>query len=123
MNRAHSLPSRQPQRAILVFLLYLAAVAAVSGLLQLRFSGPLSAVLSVMWAMALLVPLAVLAPREAAEVDLPADDRPVLKRSHRSRDSVEPAETTSPADVGGPVATHTPTQPPVPHADTAPGAR
>lgn len=106
---------------MLVFVLYLAAVAAVSGLLQLRFSSPLSAVLSVMWAMALLVPLAVLAPREAAEVDLPAHDTPVLKRSHRSRESVELADTTSPADVG-PVATHTPAQPPAPHADTAPGA-
>lgn len=107
---------------MLVFVVYLAAVAAVSGLLQLRFSSPLSAVLSVMWAMALLVPLAVLAPREAAEVDLPAHDTPVLKRSRHSRESVEPADTTSPADVGGPVATHTPAQPPAPHADTAPGA-
>ncbi len=81
MSRSRSLPDRQPARAMAVLALYVLAVAAGSGLLQLRFPSALGWLLAAMWATALLVPLAVLAPRDTPDLGEPRDRTPVLKRS------------------------------------------
>lgn len=89
------LPDHQPARAVTVTAYYVVAVAVGAGLLQLRFSGAVGLALAVMWAMALLVPLAVLAPRRAPEG--PAQDsRPVLQRTKPSAGPVRSVGTPPP---------------------------
>lgn len=83
MSTSRSLPNRQPARAVVVLSWYLVAVAAGTGLLHLRFSTALSWLLSAMWAVALLVPLAILAPRP--RVRSAENTTPVLKRTRRER--------------------------------------
>jgi len=91
------LPDHQPARAVTVTSYYLAAVAVGAGLLQLRFSGAVGLALAVMWAMALLVPLAVLAPLRSPEEPAAAQDpRPVLKRSKPSAGPVRSVGTPPP---------------------------
>lgn len=87
---SRSLPDRQPARAMVVLAGYLITVAAGSGLLQLRFSTALGWLLSVMWAVALLVPLAILAPREGPGVGAPRNATPVLKRPRRGPGGQDP---------------------------------
>ncbi|MGI8536408.1 MAG: hypothetical protein ACR2K2_07880 [Mycobacteriales bacterium] len=82
MSTSRSLPNRQPARAIVVLALYLVAVAVGTGLLHLRFSTALSWLLAAMWAVALLIPLAILAPR-APGVRAPGSTTPVLQRPRR----------------------------------------
>ena len=90
------LPDHQPARAVTVTAYYVVAVAVGTGLLQLRFSGAVGLALAVMWAMALLVPLAVLAPRKAPEEPAVQDSRPVLQRSKPSPGPVRSVGTPPP---------------------------
>lgn len=90
------LPDHQPARAVTVTAYYVVAVAVGAGLLQLRFSGAVGLALAVMWAMALLVPLAVLAPRRDPEEAATQDSRPVLKRTKPSPGPVRSVGTPPP---------------------------
>lgn len=76
------LPDHQPARAVTVTAYYLVAVVVGTGVFQLRFSGGVAAAVAVMWAMALLVPVALLAPRRAPEAEQ-QDLRPILTRGAR----------------------------------------
>ena len=91
------LPDHQPARAVTVTAYYVGAVAVGTGLLQLRFSGAVGFALAVMWAMALLVPLAVLAPRRAPEEAAAQDSRPILQRSKPSPKPMRSVGTPPPA--------------------------
>lgn len=92
------LPDHQPARAVRVVAYYLAAVAIGAGALQLRWPGNVSTLLSVLWAMGLLVPLAVLAPRRAPDNAI-ADTRPVLARGTRPVGPIQSRGTPPPKDV------------------------
>jgi len=91
------LPDHQPARAVMVTAYYLVAVAVGAGLLQLQFSGAVGLALAVMWALALLVPLAVLTPRRSPEEPAAAQDaRPVLKRTKPAAGPVRSVGTPPP---------------------------
>lgn len=79
-RQRRSLPVRQPARAAVVLAGYVLAVALVSGLLGLRFSGVLLLLMCVSWGAILLVPLAVLVQRPTPDVEAPVNGVPVLKR-------------------------------------------
>jgi hypothetical protein len=84
--RTVRLPRKQSARAACVVLLYSLAVALVAVLLTYRFGDALGGLLTAFWAFALLVPLAIAAPRprpaeEADQTQL----EPVLKRQKRGR--------------------------------------
>ena len=91
------LPDRQPARAAEAVGYYLMAVVIVAGGLQLRWPGNVSIVLAILWAMALLVPLAVLAPRPTPESASP-DTRPVLARGTRPVSPIQSRGTPPPTD-------------------------
>ena len=91
------LPDHQPARAVTVTAYYVVAVAVGAGLLQLQFAGAVGLALAVMWAMALLDPLAVLAPRRSPEDPAAAQDsRPVLKRAKPSAGPLRSVGTPPP---------------------------
>ena len=78
---ASRLPTRQPARAAVVVLAYLLAVSAVTWLLQALY-GTLGLICAGLFAAALTVAVAVLAPRpRPVEREEHPDPRPVLLRN------------------------------------------
>lgn len=78
--RSRRLPERQPVRALVVVLAYLLVVVAVTVALEALY-GVFGLICAGLFAAAMTVPVAVLAPRpRAAEQDDP-DQRPVLLRN------------------------------------------
>ena len=77
------LPERQPVRALACVGAYLLAVAFLAGLIQLKAPGGLGLVLTLILAMGLLVPLAVLLPVPRQE-RAATDHRPILTRGQDS---------------------------------------
>lgn len=95
------LPARQPARALTATACYLATVAAVAVTLTSITNSPIGVLFSIGISVLLLVPLAVLAPREPASDPEPELDlRPVLQRGSQASDAA-PHHRTSERNSGG----------------------
>lgn len=78
--RRLALPLGQPARGLVCVVAYVAVVALAGALLSLIAAGPMAAFVSVMWALLMLVPLAVVAPSPAARPAPVENTLPVLQR-------------------------------------------
>lgn len=78
------LPERQPARALACAGTYLVGVTVLAGLIQLKAPGGLGLLLTLILAMGLLVPLAVVLPVPRSENTAP-DTRPILSRYKGTR--------------------------------------